>query len=138
MKSLFGQTLFTNATIMLCSASLLSCTGGCENTVKQENPNSDKSLKAVVFSRDCGATTGVNTQISIIPFDGKLGDEAGNIFVEDQNHSDNVSIDVQVIWESPKSLVVKYDPNARIFKKESFFDFSRQKQISIKYENLTH
>jgi hypothetical protein len=67
MKFTSAQTLFMNVFIMLCTATLLSCTGGCENTVKQENPNSDKSLKAVVFSRDCGATTGVRSEIAQSP-----------------------------------------------------------------------
>ncbi len=35
--------------------------GGCKNEIVSENPNPDKTLKVVIFQRDCGATTGFTT-----------------------------------------------------------------------------
>jgi hypothetical protein len=39
---------------------------GCANEVLSQTVSPDAKMKAVVFQRDCGATTGFSTQVSII------------------------------------------------------------------------
>lgn len=50
---------------------LITCVGGmfddiCGNKIIQEIPSPNRKLKAVIFTRDCGATTGFSTQISLL------------------------------------------------------------------------
>jgi hypothetical protein len=50
----------------------------CKNIVYKEYASPNAQLKAVVFARDCGATTGFSTQVSILDFDESLKSN-GNI-----------------------------------------------------------
>ena len=49
----------------------------CGNEIFQEASSPDNSYKAVVFQRDCGATTGFSTQVSILGTNDELLNEAG-------------------------------------------------------------
>jgi len=70
--------------IFLCLILFLNgCGIDCDNEIRQTVVSTSKKLKAVVFSRDCGALTGVNTQVSILPTGKDLPHEAGNTFVVD-------------------------------------------------------
>jgi hypothetical protein len=44
----------------------------CRNDLAAESVSPDKQYKAVIFKRDCGTTTGFNTQISILYTNEKL------------------------------------------------------------------
>jgi hypothetical protein len=55
----------------------------CGNYVHSTMISPDKRHKAVVFQRDCGATTGFTTQISILEKDDSLANSSGNIFIID-------------------------------------------------------
>lgn len=55
----------------------------CRNDIHKEYLSPDGKLKAVVFQRHCGATTGYSTQISIIPALDSLRNEMGNVFMVD-------------------------------------------------------
>ena len=52
----------------------------CGDTPVQTVPSPSGSLKAVLFERDCGATTGFSSQVSILSHDENLGNEGGNVF----------------------------------------------------------
>jgi hypothetical protein len=58
----------------------------CANDLLTEIPSPDGALKAVVFQRDCGATTSFSTQISILWTNRPLPNETGNLFVADTDH----------------------------------------------------
>jgi len=53
----------------------------CRNEIQEEHVSPDGSIKLVVFSRDCGATTGFNTQVSVLPIDTALPDSPGNTLI---------------------------------------------------------
>ncbi|HEY0281498.1 MAG TPA: hypothetical protein VGC27_02615 [Rhizomicrobium sp.] len=55
----------------------------CENTVVKSVVSPDGRHKAVLFQRNCGATTGFSSQVSIIPASLWLPDHSGNAFVAD-------------------------------------------------------
>ena len=55
----------------------------CENEISKTVISPSGNLKAVVFNRGCGATTGFNTQISIINTSEELESEGGNLFIAD-------------------------------------------------------
>ena len=48
---------------------LYMISGMCGNEILKEVPDSNNKYKAVIFSRDCGATTGSSIQISIMQSD---------------------------------------------------------------------
>lgn len=75
---------------VLCGSvlALLSCDDGpCGNTVLQSVVSPDGRIKAVVFSRDCGATTGYSTQLSLVSADSTLPNESGNTHIMKGNEA---------------------------------------------------
>lgn len=96
---------------------------GCENEAVVEAPSPDGALKAVLFQRSCGATTGFTSQISILQRDGKLSG-GGNTFVADTDHGKARAgawggPDVHVEWQASNQLLVTYAEKARVFKREA-------------------
>lgn len=53
----------------------------CANDNLHEVVSPNGALKAVRFRRDCGATTGYSTHISILPSTQRLPNKGGNVFV---------------------------------------------------------
>jgi hypothetical protein len=74
--------------------------------------------RAVLFQRDCGATTGFSTNISILDHNQALPHSAGNVFVGDGNHG-AVVMDVHIHWESRDHLVVNLQALARVFRQDT-------------------
>ena len=72
---------------------------GCENKVSARVPSPNGQVEAVVFSRDCGATTGFSTQLSIVST-GQSPEGSGNILVV------NGSVPLKLSWASGSSLSV--------------------------------
>lgn len=75
----------------------------CGNYPHKEYFSPNGQYSAVIFQRDCGATTGFSTQISILGRGQELENEAGNIYVIDA-HPDDVAPDL--IWESNEELTI--------------------------------
>ena len=65
-----------------------------------------------MFVRDCGATTGFSSQVSIIAIDRELADEPGNAFISDAWGG---ASQVALKWQRPDILVIRYDSSARVF-----------------------
>ena len=100
--------------------SIAGCESTCANQVLQEVPSPDKQLKAVVFQRDCGATTGFSTQVSVIKVDEKLQNTKGDVFSADTDHGKVPSGPgggpaVEIIWKEPHQLQITHSQHARIF-----------------------
>ncbi|CAN5666282.1 hypothetical protein BH09VER1_BH09VER1_01120 [soil metagenome] len=55
----------------------------CGNDHEQAFPSPNGQLKAVIFRRDCGATTSYSMNVSILPAAQALPNDAGNVFVKD-------------------------------------------------------
>jgi hypothetical protein len=105
------------ALFLVCSA-CTNIAGHCGNEVLKETASPDGKMKAVIFQRDCGATTGFSTQVSILFEDEKLPDEGGNAFTADTNHGEAPSGQgggpvVEVSWLSDNELLIKHDRRAR-------------------------
>ena len=56
--------------VTMCNRVLID--GTCGNEIHAEQKSPDGKLKVVEFMRNCGATTGYNVQISILPTDHAL------------------------------------------------------------------
>lgn len=84
----------------------------CANSVKKEALSPDKTLKAVIFERDCGAI--VSTQISILPAGENLNGETGNVFIYKTNYIEKETAaekkaNVEVNWTAEKQIIVSFD-----------------------------
>ncbi|ABC83670.1 hypothetical protein Adeh_3906 [Anaeromyxobacter dehalogenans 2CP-C] len=90
----------------------------CRNDVLADVHSPSGERHAVVFQRDCGATTGFGVQVSILRRGKALPNEAGNTFTADANHDAGVSLDVQPIWESDRVLRLTHDDRLRTFTRE--------------------
>ncbi|MGK0187738.1 MAG: hypothetical protein ACI9R3_003528 [Verrucomicrobiales bacterium] len=101
------------------------CSGNdCDNEVSQELRSPDGSVKVALFSRNCGATAGFNTQATLLKSEEDLSDEPGNVFIIDQGEA-------QIAWEDSTTLLVRISPGAQVFKQES-----KVRGISVKYVTL--
>lgn len=95
-----------------------------EQSVYQEVASPNNVYKAVEFSRDGGATTGFNTQVSIIKMGKKLPDKPGNIYISDGRAF------ITFMWISDTELHIKIcGEDFRSIKSETSY-----KGINIVYE----
>ena len=113
--------------VSLALSTLIFACGGssdqrCENEVIARIPSPDTRYDAVVFQRDCGATTGLSTQVSVLQSRDSLpSDSAGNVFVADTDHGKAPAgprggPNVNVRWISPDTLEIRRDPRTRVFR----------------------
>ena len=105
---------------------VFACVGSsgqqCANTVIARIPSPDARYDAIVFERDCGATTGFSTQVSILlSRDSLPSDSGGNVFVADTDDGKAPAgpgggPSVNVRWTSPDSLEIRRDSRTRVFR----------------------
>jgi len=81
----------------------------CENEVSQTVISPSGKMKAVVFNRNCGATTGLNTQVSIIPASGSLPSDGGNTLIL------GGAVPLRVEWLSDSTLRLGGLGGAKVF-----------------------
>ena len=109
-----------------------SLAGDCSNQIRREVSSPNGKMKAVVFQRDCGATVGFNTQVSVLPSRAKLPDDGGNVFVAARGHGNGTSGPyVSVSWTNDGELLVTYDKDARVFRNESSVG-----NVRVRYETV--
>lgn len=91
---------------------LAGCDGvKCSNDVRQDLVSPDGSKRMIRFCRDGGATTGFNTQLTVLGNSEVLADKAGNAFIADQGEP-------KVSWKPDGGILVIFDHGTRFFKKE--------------------
>ncbi len=90
----------------------------CTNEAPAEHASPDGQWKYVSFDRNCGATTGSNLQIAVLPSSQSLPREAANAFIADSNHGATTFV-AQPEWLDSHTLRITYSSMARVFKKES-------------------
>ena len=83
----------------------------CENTFIRQVTSPNGKLKAVVFSRGCGATTSESVQISILEVNAPLPEEAGNVSVVEESN-------VYVNWLSSSQRQVIIPAASKIYTQE--------------------
>ena len=92
--------------------SLLGCIDiECSNELSEEIVSPDGTKKVVLFSRNCGATTGFNTQGTILDRTEALPDSVGSAFIIDRGTA-------KVSWADNAKIVVTLQSSARVSKKE--------------------
>ena len=116
--------------VSICLAIECGCGGICANTVLQTRQSPDGALKAVVFRRECGATTGPSTQVSILPVESPpVPKGVGNTFISDQ--AGQVVPEVIVGWSGPRTLHVRYAVQLRVFVKKT-----SQAGVDVEYDPI--
>jgi hypothetical protein len=128
-----GLSVLAFAAVASIAVSNFSILGECRNEIVSESNSPGNAMKYVVFQRDCGATTGFSTQISLLDGDQDMDNEAGNLFVADTNHGEAPAgtgggPEVRISWLSKEKLQIHYHPAARIIRAEKGF-----KGISVNY-----
>ena len=104
-------------------ACLSGCTGSlCGNYIVAAVKSPDASHTAYVYTRDCGATTGFSTHVSVIPSEKALPNESGNVLVIGAEQT------VQVAWRSSRNLVVGH------FAAPVFHRNNRVGSIAVEFE----
>jgi hypothetical protein len=106
----------------------LDLAGACANQYLNELAAPGGQHRAVVFERDCGATTGFTTQVSVLRVGAALPDSGGNVFrAEFRPDSTRAPVTVgpgggprvSVRWLAADTLEVRYDARATVFGKDA-------------------
>ena len=106
----------------------------CKNQIVESYMSPDNKYEIILFLRDCGATTGFSTQVSIIETGNELPNKGGNIFIADEGDTP-VSLGswggpfVELKWISQDKMIIEYPKASRIFKNEMQY-----KDIQIEYK----
>ena len=111
----------TGAAVVALFASLTigACSDACDNHVVKRVSAPGGAKEAVLFQRDCGATTGFSTQISIVPV-GETPTGKGDAFVADDDHGAAVTGEwggpwAEATWISADRVLIRYAAKARVF-----------------------
>lgn len=92
--------------------------GLCGNEQIAAVSSPDTQYKAVVFSRDCGATTGYATHVAVMHAKDSLSkDTVGNVFVVDGGGPAEPD-HVRVNWAAPRNLEVTFYDGPRVFHRQ--------------------
>ena len=116
------------------AATCLSFTGCglCANDVVSDVRSPDGTFHAVVFRRNCGATTDFTFHVSVLLTNQSLSDGEGNIFMADSDRWLGPSMGINVAWQGTRSLLVRFPASARIY-----HEYKPMGVIRVGYEKLT-
>lgn len=114
--------------IVLFGALFFLLEPGCGNVIRETIFSPDQTHKIILYTRDCGATSGFSTHIALANADEDI-DDATVIFVADDDHGKANShpiypelIDIRARWVRNDLLELSYDKNARLFKEKARAD----------------
>jgi hypothetical protein len=96
--------------LLLLVVSLVGCGTTCDNAVLSQAVSPSGSLKAVAFSRTCGATTSVNVQVSILRAGSTLQDGEGSALIADGAELGSLK------WKGEDTVEVTFSKEPRVFK----------------------
>lgn len=130
MKTLIKIVVFVVVLpIALVGVILHTMAGGmCANEVHAEIISPNQRYKAVIFQRDCGATTDFSTQISILKAKAKLPNKSGNIFIE-RGHPEHFPHPIR--WLSNTELFIEKELSGSEFKAEH--SWGRRDKLTVSY-----
>ncbi len=110
----------------------------CSNRMITEVKSPRASHKAVLFERDCGATTGFVIHVSLLRASDVLPSGKGNVFVADDDHgraplAHQGKTNIDLCWRTERDLLIRYPERARIFLRATEVD-----AVRISYEPIPH
>jgi hypothetical protein len=90
----------------------------CGNTVVVTELSPSRAMTAVLFERDCGATTGFSSQVSVLRADEDLPNAGGNVFAKNEAKGGEATSwggpFVALQWRDAHTLALKYDSSADV------------------------
>ena len=131
LKKIIKYTFVVLGTLCLLVGIAFFClnrlfSGMCGNDVYSSYTSPDGKYDLIVFQRDCGATTGFSTQISLIKHGKKLPNKSGNVFIAD-GVPDSQFIDVT--WQGNDEVII----NNKVYK--TYLQQTMVKGIRIIYKD---
>lgn len=97
---------------------------GCETKVHSELLSPSGDFKAIVFEKECGATTNFNTQVSLLPLNEKFDSEQyPPVLIVDGR------IRLPIVWIDAYRLKISVPPDTTVYRKDRQY-----KGIQIDYE----
>jgi hypothetical protein len=99
----------------------------CGNQQASHELSPNGQLRSWVFVRDCGATTGFTSEVSILERDEDLPNESGNVVAFDLRRG-SAHREVQAVWRGSATLVVVYPTGSKLFRAQS-----KVGNVSIQY-----
>ena len=120
---------------LVLSLALGACDDACTDEVITRLASPDGKREAVMFQRDCGATSGYSTQISIVEV-GQAPAGGGNTFRADDNHGAAKAGNwggpwAEIKWLASDRLLVRYADKSRLFEQDDTVA-----GVSISYETV--
>jgi hypothetical protein len=110
----------------------------CANQIVDIKISPDKNYQAVTFIRDCGATTGFSTQLSIMKVTDTFDktDETGNTLIMSDKiggglMDENGGAKIRTRWTKDDKLEILYDSRTKTAKRETEY-----KDIKIDYGQI--
>lgn len=107
-----------------CGQNTLDALAGCANEIKDQIPSPDRKHWAVIYRRDCGATTGWEIDVAIVdhrdPAPSSLKPNAFSCEAPDPSA-------IQVSWKDERQLVIRTSAPTPINSKERSVDLIRIK-----------
>ena len=112
------------------------CSDACQNSTVSSAAAPVGDRRAVLFQRDCGATTGFSSQVSVTGAD-ETPSGKGNAFIADTDHGSADAASwggpwVELRWLSPQKLLIRYDAKARVFAQNTSVS-----GVTVTYEKVT-
>jgi hypothetical protein len=100
--------------------------GGCGNETVRRAAAPDGVHDPILFQRDCGATTGFSTQVSVVAH-GAAPRGGGNAFVADDDHGKAADTPwhgpwAGLRWLAADRLLIVSDLDARVFRQAERVD----------------
>jgi hypothetical protein len=104
----------------------------CADAIVRVVTSPDGAWDAVLFQRDCGATTGFTTQISVLRHGERLAGN-GNVFIADADHGRAAAGPwggpwAEMRWLAADHLQIRHARDARVFTR-----LGREAQVRISY-----
>lgn len=108
--------------VAIFSLMLGACGDSCSNEVVASVASPDGAREAVMFQRDCSATSGFSTQVSIIERGEPLSG-SGNTFRADDDHGAARTGPwggswAEMEWLASDRLLIRYAANSRLFEQD--------------------
>ena len=114
----------------------------CADNFLSETPSPNRKLKAVLFQIDCGATTGFNSHVAIMPINNSLSNEPQGVFenrsffATDTDHGkapigEGGGPEVRLKWASDTKLEIQYHELARVIRADK-----TSKGVSVVYHTF--
>jgi hypothetical protein len=110
--------------------------GMCKNTLIAEASSPNGQLKAVTFVLGCGAVTGSDTRVLILPSNQQLSNTTDHVFCIDDDIGKirgligvDRAIPLKLHWQSDQVLVISYPRRARVIDQHQ-----KMHGVSIKFE----